>query len=117
MQHLLEKIVDAGSLLGRNLARERGSTEFLENDSVLEKVLLDLSWIRSGKIDLIDRDDHRNACILRVRDRFDRLRHHLVVRSDNEHHDVRYLRTTRAHCGERFVTRCVEKGDVLLTRQ
>ncbi len=44
-------------------------------------------------------------------DRFDRLRHHAVVSSNNQHHDVRRLRSARTHHRKRFVTGRIEKHD------
>ena len=45
-------------------------------------------------------------------DRFLRLRHHAVVRRDDEDDDVRDPRTAGAHHRERLVTRCIEEHDV-----
>jgi hypothetical protein len=52
-----------------------------------------------------------------VADGLDRLRHHLVVRGHDEHHDVGNLRAPGPHGGERLVARRVEEGDLLARRQ
>ena len=52
-----------------------------------------------------------------MRDRLDRLRHHLVVGRDDEHDDVGDLRAARAHGRERLVARRVEERDVPVARQ
>ena len=70
-----------------------------------------------GQVDLVDRDDHRHAGVLGVRDRLDGLRHHRVVGGHDEHDDVGDLRAAGAHGGERFVARRVEEGDLLPVRQ
>ena len=44
-------------------------------------------------------------------DRLHRLRHDAVVRSDDEHGDVRHLRAAGTECRERLVARGVEEGD------
>ena len=45
--------------------------------------------------------------------RLDGLRHHAVVGGHDQHGDVRHLRPTGAHGGERLVARRVEEGDLL----
>src|SRR4029078_9470290 len=116
-KNLPEQCVDMVSFLVRDLARQSSSAVLLENDSVLQEILLDLSRICCRKIDFVDRDNHRHACILCVRDCFDGLRHHLIVSRNNEHDDISYLSTTCTHCCERFVTRRIEERDVLVARQ
>src|SRR5262245_66354206 len=46
---------------------------------------------------------------LGVIDCFDRLRHDAIIRGDNQHDDVRDVRATGAHRGERGVTRGINK--------
>ena len=48
------------------------------------------------KIHLVNRHYKRNARGPSVSDRFPRLRHHTVVRSDYQHDDVGYVGATRA---------------------
>ena len=96
---------------------ERRAAELLEHDAVLQQLLLHLRHVRRRQIDLVDRDHHRHAGVLGVRDRLDRLRHHLVIRGDHEHDDVRHLRTARAHGRECLVARRVEEGDRLAVRE
>jgi hypothetical protein len=50
-----------------------------------------------------------------VRDRFDGLRHHLVIGRNHQHDDVGDLRTASTHGGEGFVTGRVEESDCLAT--
>ena len=116
-QNLVEERIDVRPLLRRYFARKDGSAEFLEHDAVLEKILLHLHWVCARYVDLVDRNDHRHAGVLGVRDGFDCLRHHLIVRGDDEHYDVRHLGTASAHRGERLVARRVEESDRLSTRK
>ena len=62
----------------------RRAAELLEHDAVLQQILLDLHRVRLRQVDLVDRDDHRHAGVLGVRDRFDRLRHDGVVGRHDE---------------------------------
>ena len=50
---------------------------------------------------------------LGVIDRFNGLRHDAVIGSDDEHHDVGHIRTTRTHCSKSRVARCIDEGDVV----
>ena len=90
---------------------QHGSAEFFEHDFVLQQVLLHLGDLRRGKVDLIDGNDDRYAGALRMRDRFDGLRHDLVVGCDHNDDDVGDLSTTGTHGGKRFVTGGVEERD------
>ena len=116
-QNLLEQLWHAGPLLRRDRRVERRSAELLEHDAVLEQLLLHLRHVRRGQVDLVDRDDHRHARVPGVRDRLDRLRHHLVIRGDDEDDDVGHLRPARAHGRECLVARRVEEGDGLAVRE
>ena len=40
-----------------------------------------------------------------------RLRHHAIIRSHHQDHQIGHLRTTRAHGGKRLVARCIEEGN------
>ena len=43
--------------------------------------------------------------------RFFRLRHHTIICSHDQHHNVSSLRATRSHRGEGSVTWCIQKSD------
>ncbi len=70
--------------------------------------------IRVALVDLVHGDDDRHASRLRVLDRFDRLRHHAVIRRDHENDDVRRLRAACTHGREGRVTRRIEERDAAL---
>jgi hypothetical protein len=61
----------------------------------------------SGAVDLVHRDDDRNAGRSRVIDRLDGLRHDPVVGRDDQNRDVGHLGAARAHLREGRVTRSV----------
>ena len=65
-----------------------------------------------GLVDLVDRDDDRNFGGVRVIDGFERLRHHAVIGSHDQHDDVGGLGAARTHAGEGFVTRRIEEHDL-----
>ena len=67
-------------------------------------------------IDLVDGDDDSALGRLGVAQRFERLRHHAVIRGDDEHDDVRDVRAARAHGTERGVAGRVEESDLLQAR-
>ena len=64
-------------------------------------------------VDLVDRHDDGRLRRLRVLDRFDRLRHHTVVRRHHEDDDVGGVGAAGAHGREGRVARRVEEGDLL----
>ena len=64
-------------------------------------------------VDLVDGEDHRYACGLRMVDRLDRLRHHVVVGRHDDDGDVRNGGAACAHRREGFVARGVEESDFL----
>ena len=68
-------------------------------------------------VDLVDRHDHRHLGGLGVVDRLDRLRHHGVIRRDDQHHDIRDLSPARAHRGKGRVAGSVKEGDKLASRR
>ena len=82
-----------------------------------QQVLLHLLHVGRREIDLVDGDDERNAGVLGVRNRLDRLRHDRVVGGHDQHDDVRDLRAAGAHGRERFVTRRVEERDLAAVLQ
>ena len=61
-------------------------------------------------VDLVDRHDHRHLCRLGMRDRFDRLGHHGIVRRNHQDHDIGHVRTAGAHRGKGRVARRIQEG-------
>ena len=84
-----------------------------EQHAAVGELLLDPVGVGVGLVDLVDRDDDRDLGRAGVIDRLDRLRHHAVVRRDDQDDDVGRLGAARAHRGEGLVARRVEKDDRL----
>ena len=74
---LVEQRVDVRALLGGDLSGEHVPAELLEHDAVLQQSCLTLFAFACGRSILLMAIDQRNARVLRVRDGFDRLRHHV----------------------------------------
>ena len=69
-----EQLVEVGLLGRRNFDVLDLAAHVLDDDLVLEKLLADLLRLGVRLVDLVDRDDHRDAGRLGVVDRLDRLR-------------------------------------------
>ena len=110
-QQLLEQLVEVELLLGGNLGELRRSAPLLRLQPFGCELGADAVEVRVRDVDLVDRDDDRDAGRASVRDRLARLRHHAVVGGDDEDRDVRDLRAAGAHGGERLVAGRVEEGD------
>jgi hypothetical protein len=110
-QHVLEKTVHALAGACRDRDERRFAAVFLRHDPLRDQLLLHAIGIRLGLVDFIYRDDERDVRSLRVMDRLDRLRHHTVVRGDDQNHQIGDLRTARAHRSECLVARGVEERD------
>ena len=65
-------------------------------------------------VDLRDRDNHRHARRLHMVDGLNRLWLRTVVSRDNDHDNVRHVRTAGTHFGKGFVARRIEEGDLRL---
>src|SRR3954471_6953830 len=109
--HRLEQLPDAGACHGRHVDEDRLAAVLLRDEAVLRELAASLRRVGAFLVDLVDGDDNRDVSRLRVVERLDGLRHHAVVGGDDEDRDVRDLRTTGTHGGERLVARCVDEGD------
>ena len=111
-EDLIKQFADTGTLFGGDFGVQHRAAEIFEYDIVLKQVLFDLGDVGHWQIDLVDRNDDGHSRALRVGDRFDGLRHDLVVGRDHDDDNVRYLRATRPHGRKRFVTGCIKEGDL-----
>src|ERR1051326_7455913 len=82
---------------------------------VLGELLPDPLRVGIRLVDLVHRDDDRDVCRLGVTDRFDRLRHDVVVGGHDKHDDIGQLRAARSHRREGLVTGGIEKRDALFS--
>ena len=110
-QDRLEQLVDAETLVGRDLVDDGVAAPLLGHELLLDELLLHPGDVGVLAVDLGDRDDHRDLRRAGVADRLDRLGHDAVVRGHHEHHDVGRLGAAGAHGGERLVARGVDEGD------
>jgi len=83
-QHLFEQLVEVQALLGRNLLVLVFAAPRLHEVVHLRELLLDVVGVGVGFVDLVDGENHRHACGLRVVDRLDGLRHDAVVGRDDD---------------------------------
>jgi hypothetical protein len=111
-QHLLEQVVEAFALLGRDERELRRAAPLLGLQLLRRELGAHAVDVRVGQVDLVHRDDDRYLCGAGVRDRLARLRHHAVVGGDDQHRDVRHLGAAGAHGGEGLVAGRVEEGDL-----
>ena len=108
-QDLLEQLVEPRLLLRRNGGELRRPAPVLGLEALGGELRLHAVRVGGRHVDLVDRDDDRHVGRAGVADRLLRLRHHAVVRGDDQHRDVRHLRAAGAHRGERLVARRVEE--------
>ncbi len=110
-QDHLEKFLDA-------LAGSRGhgdgdgiATPVLGHQTQIGELLLHTVRVRLREVHLVDRHDDRHPRGLGVVERLDRLRHHPVIGGDDQHGDVRDLRTPRPKGGKRLVTGRIDEDN------
>ena len=81
------------------------------NEALSGELLHHAFGVRVFAVDLVDRHHDRDTRSLRMLDRLVGLRHHSVVRRNDQDHDVGHPRPARPHRGERRVAGGVEKGE------
>src|SRR5262249_35341084 len=84
-QNHFEQLGDVLFHLRRDLDHGRISAPTVPKQSAVGQFLLDPIRVGVGSINLVDRDDYRDAGRPRVVNRLDRLRHHAVVGGDDQH--------------------------------
>ena len=98
-------------MLGADGHGDHVASVLLDQDPDVGQLLLDAIRVGVWLVDLVDGHDHRHAGRSHVVDRLSGLRHHPVIRRDNDDRDVGDLGTARAHGGEGLLTGCVEEDD------
>src|SRR5438128_595958 len=93
-QHDIDEVLETLLRLRRDRRERRLPAVLLDRDAVLRELALHQVRVGVGLVDLVQRDDDRNARRLHVRDGLDRLWLHAVVRRDHEDGDVGDLRAT-----------------------
>lgn len=110
-QNGLKQLADTLALLGGDVHEHDVAAVLFRDQAVLGELGADLLRVRRVLIDLVDRDDDRNAGCLSVVDSLNRLGHDAVIGSDHEDRDVGDLGTTGTHGREGLVTGGIDKGD------
>ena len=111
-QHL-QQVVHAHAGLGGDGADNGVAAPLLGDEVVFGQLLHDAVGRGAGLIHLVYGNDYVNAGGLRVVYGLNGLRHDSVIRSDDEHRDIRSLRAARSHRGERRVAGGVKEGYLL----
>ena len=112
-QHVFEQFVNAFASLCRNRNAHNIAAPVFTNQIIFGEFFLNTVWICSFFIHLVDGNNQGNASSLCMVDGFYSLRHDTVIRSDNQNGNICDICPSCTHCGERFVSRCIEEGNFL----
>src|ERR1700730_12764264 len=99
-RYQIEQLVEIDVLGRRDFDLKRFAAERFDLHFMLQQLAAHALWFGVRLVDLVDRHDHRDLGGARMGDRFRRLRHHAIVRGDDENDDVRDLGAARAHRSE-----------------
>ena len=110
-EHLLQQLVNALAGFGRHRHKGRIATKFFRHHFFNHQLVFHALGVGIGLVDLVDRHDDGHARRLGVFDRLFGLRHHAVVCSHHQNHDVGCLGAAGTHGGKRLVARGVEERD------
>ena len=110
----LEQLVDVQLLLSRHVDEHVLTAPVLGDDAVLGQLLTHAIGVRARLIDLVDGNNNRHVCGLRVVDCLDGLRHDAVVGGNYQHDNVGDLRTAGAHGSKCLVARRIDERDLMI---
>ncbi len=110
-QDSVEQFVDTGTRFCRYMNELAFAAPLFRHNAVLGQFILNAIRIRFWLIDFVHCNNNRYLRRFCVLDSFDCLRHHAIVSSHNQNHDIRCLRTTCTHRGKRGVARGIQEGD------
>ena len=111
-EHLVEQLLHAQTLLGRDILALVFAAPFLHEVVHLGELLLDLVGVGGGFVYLVDRENDGHTCGGGVVDGLHGLRHHIVVGGHDDDTEVGDFGASGTHGGEGLVARGVEEGDV-----
>ena len=112
-QHVFEQFVNAFASLCRNRNAHNIAAPVFANQIIFGEFFLNPVWICSFFIHLVDGNNQGNASSLCMVDGFYSLWHDTVIRSNNQNRNICNISTSCTHCGERFVSRCIEESNFL----
>ena len=104
--------VEIDPLLGRYIHKHGVATPGFGHQSTIAQLLLHAIRLRIRLVDFVDGHNDRHVRRLGMVDRFQRLRHHAVIRRHHDDHNVRDLGAARTHPGKGFVTRRVQEDNL-----
>src|SRR5690606_37012557 len=110
-QDRFQQIVDTGTDLGRYVDKLGVAAPLFRDDIPRSEIVLDAIRIGAFLVDLVPRDDQRNARGLGMLHRFFGLRHDAIIGCHHQDHDIGGLGTTGTHGGKRRVAGGVQEGD------
>src|SRR5690606_25925874 len=110
-QYCLEQLVDTCPDLGRDMDKHGVTTPLFRNHIKSCQIVLDAVRVGLLLVDLVHRHHQGHAGGLGVLHCFLGLRHHTIISSDHQDHDVGGLGTTGTHRGKGGVTGGIEEGD------
>ena len=98
-------------MFGGNIDKLHIAAPSIGDDFVCGQLLADAFGIGGFLIDFVYGHHHRHTGRFGVGDGFDGLRHHAVVGSHHQNHDIGGLCAACAHRGKGFVAGGVEEGE------
>ena len=114
-KHHIQEIVKPSTCSCRDGDEGYITAIIFDNDIGFCKFGFDSIGIGIWLVNLVERDDDRHISGARMADRFLRLRHHTVVRSDHNDRDICHARTASAHRRKRLMARGVKEEDGTVT--
>ena len=108
----IQKVLHADAGLCRDIDKFSLSAPVSRNQLILRKLLLDAGRICLRLIHLIDRNDDFNACCLCMIDCLHGLRHHAVIRCNNQNRNIRRLGTAQTHRRKRLMSGRIQEGNL-----
>ena len=95
-----------------NIHEHGRAAPVFRHQAAVSELLLYAIGQRVRLINFVDRNNDRNFRSMGVVDGFERLRHHAVIRRDDENDNVGGFRAARTHAGKGFVTGRIEEHDL-----
>ena len=112
-----EQKIQIGFLFRRDVDENRFAAPVFRHQAAIGELFLHAIGHGVGLVDLVDCDNDGNFRGMRVIDGFDRLRHHAIIGSHDQHDDVSGLGAARTHASEGFVTGRIEKHNLAAERR
>ena len=112
-QYHFQQIADTNILLGRNLYHNGISAVFLWYQTMLHQLVLNISWISTWLINLVDSNNNRYTSILGMVNSLYSLWHNTIISSNYQNGNICYLSTTSTHSSKCFMTWGIQEDNLL----